>query len=222
MFRFAVLSILFGIAAIAVEPKMIKFPKEVAAIFSSADYVRALKDASDKLPEGFEIAVIGASYQEIGDKTYAYVHLEKQRAMFFPVVGFPYGNLVGEVSYNPESGAAVKGVSFSPVPEPAEDKVKINCQSIDVTFRPYYKVKISLFDPTHDNYYLVQIHKTIDLEGKKKESFNKEGKGKITKTGFFVDFEDGGKIQGKRLPNGVLKAELRLRGERPEELSCKP
>jgi len=221
MFRFTLLTLFLGISAVAAESKMIKFPAEVSAIFSSADYSRALESASDKLPKGYELAVTGASFQKIGDRTFAYVHLEKKRVVMFPVVSFPYGSLVGEVTYSPEREVTVKSVSFMPAPEPAESQ-EITCKSIDVTFRPFYRIKLSPFDPTHENYYLVRFHKTLDLAGTKTKEFSKEGRGRVTKTGFFVDFKNGEKIQGKRLPNGVLKGELLLRGEDVHELICKP
>lgn len=97
---------------------------------------------------------------------------------------------------------------------------EVTCQSIDATFRPFYMVEIQLFDVTHPGFYGVTIIKTIDLAGTKQKVMRREGQGKITSKGFFVDFIDqSGKIEGKALSNGLLKGELLL-GNKREELSC--
>jgi hypothetical protein len=121
MLRLILSSFLVGAMAMAADDsKVIEFPNEISAIFSSKDYNRALKEAKDKLPKGHEIGITGASFQKIGDKTYAYVHLVKRRTMMFPVISFPYGTLAGEVKYGPEAEVLVEKIYYSPPAEPAK------------------------------------------------------------------------------------------------------
>lgn len=95
----------------------------------------------------------------------------------------------------------------------------ITCKSIDPTFRPFYTVK--LLDTSLTSFHPVLFERVLDLAGNKVEIFNKQGGGFIEEDSFFLGFRDGsGAIEGRRLPNGILKAELRLGGGRPEELTC--
>jgi len=109
-------------------------------------------------------------------------------------------------------------------------KPVLTCESLDVTHRPFYTIKLFLFDVTHANYFGAVIEKVTDLAGRKKETIRKEGPGKVGRNDFHIvlgGYEDGlfvdngDSIYGNRLSNGLLKGEMNLGDDMNVELICK-
>lgn len=99
----------------------------------------------------------------------------------------------------------------------------LQCQSIDVTFRPLYKVDVTYELPTDPARYGVEIDKTSDLAGQVVEHLAIEGTGEINEQEFHLDLVgDGvsGYLKGTRIQSSLYKAEMSLNGEKPQELSC--
>jgi hypothetical protein len=111
-------------------------------------------------------------------------------------------------------------ISFTLFALPA---IGMECNSIDVTMRPYYKIEIGPVALTHPAGFTVDISRTEDLEGTVISHIHAKGTGTLTQDRFHIDLnpeEARGYIDGTRTEDGRWKAEIALNDKPPHELIC--
>lgn len=109
----------------------------------------------------------------------------------------------------------------SAAPAPADPTTLVSCRSIDVTFRPFYHVRVRPAGIT--GALLVDVEKTIDLPGSVVERQTFPAAGEVGKDAFSITFSGSGvsaRMRGERLENGLLKGALHWNGEPEHELLC--